>query len=135
MLSTTISPVFTNEVGTIEEHPQGYAIVRYHPVTIAIPALQELLTHLGQLLLRRGWHKVLVDSRALAVFRPEVKEWARANWIAPVITRPADLVLATLLPDNVFGRLAMTELQLGSTSGNQNLNFANEADAHAYLSC
>jgi hypothetical protein len=134
MHTSAISTVFTNAVGTIEEHPQGYAIVRYHPGTAEIPALHELLTHLGQLLLQRGWHKVLVDSRALAVFRQEVKDWGRANWIAPVIARPPELVLATLLPDNVFGRLAMTELQLGSTSGNQNLNFANEADAHAYLS-
>jgi hypothetical protein len=89
--------------------------------------------YLGQLLLRRGWHKVLVDVRALTIFRQEVKDWARANWIAPVIERPPHLVLATLLPDNVFTRLAMTELQLGSTSGNQNTNFANEAAAHAYL--
>jgi hypothetical protein len=135
MLSTAIHTVFTNAVGTIEENPQGYAIVRYHPVTIEIPALQELLTHLGQLLLRRGWHKVLVDSRALSVFRQEVKDWARANWIAPVIARPPDLVLATLLPANVFTRLAMTELQLSAASGNVNLNFADEAAAQAYLCC
>ena len=132
----TVSPppiVFSNAVGTIEEHPSGYAIVRYHPVTVEIPTLQELLVHLGQLLLRRGWHKVLVDVRALTVFRQEVKDWARANWIAPVIARPPHLVLATLLPENVFTRLAMTELQLGSTSGNENANFATEAAAHAYL--
>jgi hypothetical protein len=134
MLTPAISTVFTNGVGTIEAHPQGYAIVRYRPVTVEIAALQELLTHLGQLLLQRGWRKVLVDSRALAIFRQEVKDWARANWIAPVIARPPELVLATLLPDNVFGRLAMTELQLGSSSGNQNLNFADEAAAHTYLS-
>jgi hypothetical protein len=130
----TATTLFNNAAGTLEAHPQGYAIVRYHPGTVEIPALQELLTRLGQLLLQRGWRKVLVDTRALAVFRPEVKDWARANWIAPVIARPPELILATLLPDNVFGRLAMTELQLGSSSGNQNLNFANEADAHAYLS-
>jgi hypothetical protein len=133
MLSSSISTIFSNAVGTLQVHPQGYAIVRYHPGTVEIPALQELLTRLGQLLLQRGWHKVLVDTRALTVFRPEVKEWTRANWIAPVIARPAHLVLATLLPNDVFGRLTMTELQLGSSSGNQNLNFADEAAAHAYL--
>lgn len=127
------STTFTNAVGTIEEHASGYAIVRYHPVTVEIPALRDLLEHLGQLLLRRGWHQVLVDVRALTVFRQEVKDWARANWIAPVIARPPHLVLATLLPENVFTRLAMTELQLGSTSGNENANFATEAAAHAYL--
>lgn len=133
MAVSSPSTVFSNAVGTIEEHPSGYAIVRYHPVMVEIPALQALLVHLGQLLLRRGWHKVLVDVRALTIFRQEVKDWARANWIAPVIPRPPHLVLATLLPENVFTRLAMTELQLGSTSGNQNANFASEADAHAYL--
>lgn len=133
MSVSVISPVFTNAVGTLEAHPQGYAIVRYHAVLVEIPALQELLTHLGQLLLRRGWHKVLVDSRALAVFRQDVKDWVRANWIAPVIARPPDLVLATLLPANVFTRLALMELQLGTSSGNQNRNFADEAAAHAYL--
>lgn len=127
------STTFTNAVGTIEEQASGYAIVRYHPVTVEIPALRDLLEHLGHLLLRRGWHKVLVDVRALTVFRQEVKDWARANWIAPVIARPPHLVLATLLPENVFTRLAMTELQLGSTSGNENANFATEAAAHAYL--
>jgi hypothetical protein len=134
MLSSIISTVFTNEVGTIEAHPQGYAIVRYNPVTVEILALQELLTHLGHLLLQRGWRKVLVDTQALTVLQQEVKDWARANWIAPVIARPPNLVLATLLPDNVFSRLAMTELQLGTSSGNQNLNFAEVAAAHAYLS-
>jgi hypothetical protein len=133
MLTSTISTIFSNAVGTIEAHPQGYAIVRYHPGTVEIPALQELLTQLGQLLLRRGWRKVLVDSRALAVFRPEVKDWTRTNWLAPVIPRPPDLVLATLLPTNVFTRLAMAELQLSSTSGNLNLNFDDEGAAHAYL--
>ena len=127
------STTFTNAVGTIEEHASGYAVVRYHPVMVEIPALRDLLEHLGQLLLRRGWHKVLVDVRTLTVFRQEVKDWARANWIAPVIARPPHLVLATLLPENVFTRLAMTELQLGSTSGNENANFATEAAAHAYL--
>ncbi|MFD1874735.1 hypothetical protein [Hymenobacter bucti] len=133
MPAPVISTVFANAVGTLEAHPQGYAIVRYHAVTVEIPALHELLTHLGQLLLRRGWRKVLIDSRALAVFRQEVKDWVRANWIAPLIARPPDLVLATLLPANVFTRLALLELQLGSGNGNQNHNFADEAAAHAYL--
>ncbi|TVT43595.1 hypothetical protein FNT36_05785 [Hymenobacter setariae] len=133
MLTSTVATVFTNAVGTIEAHPQGYAIVRYHPGMVEIPALQELLMHLGQLLLQRGWRKVLVDSRELTVFRQEVKDWTRANWIAPVIPRPHELVLATLLPNNVFGRLAMAELQLSAASGNLNLNFDDEAAAHAYL--
>jgi len=127
------STIFSNVVGTIEAHPQGYAIVRYRAGTVEIPALQELLTRLGQLLLQRGWRKVLVDTRALTVFKPEVKEWARANWIGPVIARPSQLVLATLLPNDVFGRLTMTELQLASGNSNQILNFTDEAAAHAYL--
>lgn len=133
MAIATPAIVFANAVGIIEEHPSGYAIVRYHPAAVEIPALQELLVHLGQLLLRHGWHKVLVDVRALGPLRQEVKDWSRANWIAPVIARPPNLLLATLLPANVFTRLAMTELQLGSTSGNENANFADEAAAHAYL--
>jgi hypothetical protein len=46
-----------------------------------------------------------------------------------------DLVLVTLLPANVFTRLALTELQLIAASGNLNLNFADEAATHAYLFC
>lgn len=115
-------------------NPGGYAEIRYSANKPNIPDLQALLTALGQLLLQRGWHKILLDGRQLQALPETVKQWTQANWIAPVIARPAELRLATLLPADVFGRLAVQELQLGVANSHRNRNFSDETAAHAYLS-
>ena len=130
----TPSVVFANPAGTLLAHPAGYAEVRYQPGPPSIPDLEALLMQLGQLLLARSWHRALVDARQLRALPEATKAWARAHWTNPVIARPTGMVLATLLPTDVFGRLAVSELQLGAAADTNNRNFADSEAAHTYLS-
>lgn len=125
--------VFTNAAGALLAHPAGYAEVRYAANPLRIADLQPLLAQLGQLLLQRGWYRILLDVRQLKPLSEAVKQWTQANWLTPVIARPASLAQATLLPTDVFSRLGVQELQLGVSNGNRNRNFSDEAAAHAYL--
>jgi len=130
-----IAPVvFTNPAGSVLANPGGYAEIHYSAGQPNIPDLQALLTALGQLLLQRGWHKVLLDGRQLQPLPEALKRWTQANWITPVIARPANLELATILPTDVFSRLGVQELQLGVANGNHNRNFSDTEAAHKYLS-
>ncbi|NML65515.1 hypothetical protein HHL22_09895 [Hymenobacter sp. RP-2-7] len=133
MPTSAATTVFTNAAGTLLAHPAGYAEVRYAPTPLRIADLQPLLTQLGQLLLQRGWYRILLDGRQLKPLSDAVKQWTQANWTAAGIARPAHLELATLLPTDVFSRLGVQELQLGTTNGNRSRNFSDEAAAHAYL--
>jgi hypothetical protein len=61
---TTHAIYFENAAGCLSEHALGYAIVCYKLGKRVFSDVQALLTHLGHLLLRRGWHQVLSDQRA-----------------------------------------------------------------------
>ena len=63
MPTTGHSIYFENAVGRITEDPNGYAFILYYDVPRQLAELRALLTHMGQLLLRRGWHRILVDMR------------------------------------------------------------------------
>lgn len=125
--------IFTNAAGTLLAHPAGYTIVRYASGTLQVADLQALLTRLGDLLLQHNWYKLLVDLRSLPVISEAVKEWTRANWQHAGVRRPPVVVQATLLPANVFSRLAIAQLQLGADGDIETRNFPDEAAAHAYL--
>jgi hypothetical protein len=134
MPTSTATVVYSNPAGTMLAHSAGYAEMRYEPGTLRIADLHDLLTRLGELLQQRGWHKVLLNGQHLTGMPDPVKQWAHANWLTPVIARPAELRQATLVPADVFGRLALQELQAGVGTSYHNRNFADEAAAHDYLS-
>ncbi|WP_152981777.1 hypothetical protein, partial [Hymenobacter sp. AT01-02] len=58
----------------------SYAIVHYNPGKRVFSDFQALLTHLGHMLHRRGWHKVLSDQRALSPFTEQEQAYIRARW-------------------------------------------------------
>jgi hypothetical protein len=97
---------FQNPVGRLLEHPQGYAIVEYHPGPRQLSDLQGLLAQLVRLLTQRRWDKVLADQRLMQPYTPEESEWIRANWL----TRGVVFRGAILLPHDVFARLASSQL-------------------------
>lgn len=97
---------FQNPVGRLFEHPQGYAVVEYHPGPRQLTDLQGLLAQLVRLLTQRGWSKVLADQRLMQPYTPEESEWIRANWL----TRDVVFRGAILLPHDVFARLASSQL-------------------------
>jgi hypothetical protein len=103
---TTHTVYFENPVGRISEHANGYAIVQYKPGKRVFTEFQALLTHLGHLLQRRGWHKVLTDQRALAPFTDQEQTWIREAWMSPLTSRRQQTLAAVLLPHDVFARLS-----------------------------
>ncbi|RZK55020.1 MAG: hypothetical protein EOO59_10920 [Hymenobacter sp.] len=133
MPSPAPTTVFTNAAGTLLTHPAGYAVVRYHAGTLQLPDLQALVTRLGELLLQHGWYKMLLDLRALPIISESIKDWTRTHWQQAGVPRPPVLAQATLLPANVFSRLAVSQLQLGGEGDIDIRNFPEEAAAHAYL--
>ena len=97
---------YQNAVARLLEHPQGYAVVEYQPGPRQLTDLQGLLGQLVHLLTQRGWDKVLADQRLMQPYTPEESEWIRANWL----TRGVVFRGAILLPQNVFARLASSQL-------------------------
>ena len=130
---STPTTIFTNAAGTLLAHPASYTIVRYAPGALQVPDLAALPTRLGELLLSHDWYKVLLALPALPVLSEAIKEWTRANRQQPGVPRPPRLAQATLLPANVFSRLAIAQLQLGADGDIEHRNFPDEAAAHAWL--
>lgn len=92
-----------------------------------------LYGHLTALLHQRAWDKVLVDSRELTIFPEAAKEWIRTTWLPQEATQLPRLLIATLLPAGVFSRLAISQMQLETTTTSNHHNFTDEAAAIAYL--
>lgn len=102
----THSVYFENAVGQLCEHAQGYAVVRYKPGKRAFSDFQALLTHLGHLLYRRDWHKVLSDQRALSPFTEQEQAYIRARWQETAPGKYHEQLVAALLPHDVYARLS-----------------------------
>lgn len=72
--------------------------------------LQAFLTHAGQLLDRRGWHKLLGDQRWMAPYTPEESQWLTGFWLTSAQRRTDALYGAVLLPTDAFARLSVGEV-------------------------
>jgi len=103
---TTHSMYFENPVGRLSEHADGYAIVQYKPGKRVFHEFQALLTHLGQLLHRHHWHKVLTDQRMMTPFTEQERTWINERWLHAPLGVRQERVAAVLLPHDVFARLA-----------------------------
>jgi hypothetical protein len=103
---TSHSIYFENPAGRLSEHAQGYAIVHYNPGKRVFGDFQALLTHLGHMLRRRGWHKVLSDQRALAPFTEQEQAYIRARWQETAPDSHQERIVAVLLPHDVYARLS-----------------------------
>lgn len=129
----TSSPFFSNTAGTITPDPAGYAVLRYHAQHWKLPELAALYSQLTNLLLQHGWYRVLVDSRDLAFFPEEAKDWIRTSWLTGEATRLPRLLIATLLPSAVFSRLGISQMQLETVDVSHHRNFSDETSAQAFL--
>lgn len=115
---TTHLVYFENAVGRLAEHAHGYALLRYHPGKRHPADFQAFLTHLGHLLHRRGWHKVLTDQRALSPFTEPERSWIREQWMNPRPGVRRETVAAVLLPHDVFARLSTNLVMQDARDGN-----------------
>jgi len=133
-MPTSIQPVyFENAVGRITEHTAGYALVRYHAVKREPAELRALLTHLGNLLLRRNWEHILVDMRTMEPLSTPEKIMLMEEWYGGHIPRPERLRTAYVLAENALTRLAMYELQKEARKKHNSDAFATLEEAHTYL--
>jgi hypothetical protein len=134
MPESVLPVVFSNAAGELFEHPAGYALIRYHAGKRPAGAVAAMLTQAGALLLRRGWVKLLSDTRLMVSLTEEEKAWIGANWQGRQIARPGHVRVAILLPLDVFARLAVGQVQGGVAPGNiQYRNFSEAPEAHAFL--
>ncbi|WP_460502763.1 hypothetical protein [Hymenobacter agri] len=134
MPETTLTAVFANEAGELFEHPAGYALIRYQAGKRPAGAIAAMLTQAGALLLRRNWTSLLSDTRLMAPLTDEEKAWVVEHWQGRRVARPTHVRVATLLPLDVFARLAVGQIQVGVLPGNvQYKNFGEAAEAHSFL--
>ncbi|SFQ35204.1 hypothetical protein [Hymenobacter arizonensis] len=133
MLNSITSIYFQNAIGRIVEHPNGYAFVQYHRAKWDVALLRVLLVHLGELLLSRGWSRILVNLQFIEPLSNVEKEFLVAEWYSCKIPRPVSVVTAYVLADNVFARLAIHELQEVARKNNLSQSFGKLEEAEAYL--
>ena len=122
---------FENAVGRLSEHANGYAVVYYKPGKRVLSDFQAFLTHLGNLLHRRNWHKVLTDQRAMAPFTDEERLWVRDFWLAAQPGVRRETLAAVLLPEDVFARLATNLVMHDAREGALVYHVFNEEHAAA----
>lgn len=114
LLLAGLSLYYENPVGRLYEHPDGYVVVDYHAGARQLATFQAFLTHLENLLQRRGWYKMLANHRLMSPFTEEENTWLREHWLAVSHAGPREMVAAVLLPEEVFARLALSSNMLQS---------------------
>jgi hypothetical protein len=132
--STRHSVYFENAIGRITEHPEGYAFVLYHDVPRQLFELRALLTHLGQLLLRRGWHRILVDMHLIKPLSEAEKALVTKEWYGRQIARPEQVCTAFCIAADVIARLSVHEVQIEARKQQNESNaFPSLEEARAFL--
>ncbi|WBO85990.1 hypothetical protein [Hymenobacter yonginensis] len=124
---------FENAVGRILEHPEGYAWVIYKDTRRGITEFRALLTHLGQLLLRRGWSRILVDMHLIQPLSEPEKQFLVDEWYSRKIARPEHVCVAYLAAQDAVSRLSIHQIQAEARKENTSDAFQTLAEAQAYL--
>jgi hypothetical protein len=132
--ATGLPVYFANSAGRVLEHPAGYAVFEYAPGARQLSDLQALLIHTGQLLRRRQWHRLLGDQRRMTPFTAEESAWILGYWLDPANQHTQALYAAVLLAEDVFARLATTQLINDAKAATLTYHmFDNEPAAAAWL--
>lgn len=132
--SATLRVYFENAAGRVLEHPAGYVVFVYRPGPRQLPDFQALITHTSRLLVRNGWHCILGDQRQMVPLTPEEREWVVAFWQQHTMQHADHLCAAVVLPQDVFARLAASQLKSEMRYANMTYQqFADEQDAVAWL--
>ena len=105
---------FENGIGRIWEEPEGYLRLEYRPGPREAVQFRALLTHTAHALSRRQWSKVLVDQRAMDPFNPTEQAWMSTEWLPQAVSESGYRFGAVLVAQNVFARLAMTQLMMAT---------------------
>ena len=125
---------FENSVGRLWEEPEGYLRLEYKPGPRETVPFRSLLNHTAQALSRRQWSGILVDQRQMAPFNPTEQAWMTGEWLPKTVHEHGYRHGAVLVAQNVFARLAMTQLVLGARDlPHTYRTFENEGEAVAWL--
>jgi hypothetical protein len=134
MYSIGYSLYFENAAGRLLEHPDQYVIFQYHPGPRTFTDLQALLTHMGILLRRNNWHKLLGDQRLMAPFTKEESQWIVEYWLASPQQRVGGLYGAIIVAHDVFARLSMSQVMHEAQASSLTYRlFEDQALADAWL--
>lgn len=134
MPAVSRSIYFENGVGRIWEEPEAYLRLEYRSGPREEMQFRALLNHLAQALSRRGWHRILVDQQAMIPFTPSEQEWMVGQWLPRAVRENGYRYGAVVVAHNVFARLAMTQLILGSKDlPHTYRTFENDAEAVTWL--
>ena len=110
----TRSLYFENSVGRLWEEPGGYLRLDYKPGPREIVQFRALLTHAAQALSRHHWSGLLVDQRQMVPFSATEQAWMTNEWLPKAVHEHGYRNGAVVVAQNVFARLAMTQLVLGT---------------------
>ena len=105
---------FENSTGRIWEAPEGFLRLENRPVPRERVQLWALLAHLGQALPRRQWQKILADQRLMTPFTAGEQQWMATEWLPGAVLKNGYRYGAVLVAQNVFARLAMTQLVMAT---------------------
>jgi hypothetical protein len=132
----TATIFFRSTAGLVLEHArEGYAELRYLPTKRQPGDLAALLTHLGRLLLARGWHKFLSDNRQMTPYSADEKQWFISQWLSGAVPHPNPLTGVIVLPENVVARLSFLEMSMRASEASLRYRtFSELGEALAYLS-
>lgn len=134
MPSSTLSIYFENATARLLEHPDGYVIFEYKPGPRIFTDFQAALTHTGNLLRRYDWYKILSDQRQMEPFTEQETTWVTEYWLDHNRQRAGGIYAAVLLAENVFARLAATQLRHEAKAAALTYRlFDTTADATAWL--
>ena len=131
----TATIFFHSPAGLVLEHArEGYAELRYLPSKRQPGDLAALLTHLGQLLLARNWHRFLSDNRQMTPYSADEKQWFASQWLTGAVPHPEPLTGVIVLPENVVARLSFLEMSMrASEAALRYRTFQQVDEALAYL--
>ena len=105
---------FENSVGRLWEEPTGYLRLEYKPGPRGEVEFRALLTHAAQALTRHHWRSILVDQRQMTPFVMSEQTWMGTEWLPHAVHEHGYRFGAVLVAQNVFARLAMTQLVLST---------------------
>ncbi|AII53934.1 hypothetical protein [Hymenobacter sp. APR13] len=120
-------------MGRILEHPDGYAWVLYKESPRELTEFWALLTHLGQLLLRRQWRRILVDMHLIQPLSEPEKQFLVDEWYTRKIARPEHVCVAYVVARDAIARLSIHQIQAEARKQNKSDAFQTLAEAQAYL--
>ncbi|TGD82564.1 hypothetical protein [Hymenobacter wooponensis] len=123
---------FENAMGRILEHPNGYALIRYHSGKRTLADVQDLLTNLGRLLQKRGWFKMLSDQRLLSPLSEEEQALALDYWQNRHFLFGAT-VGAVIMANNQSTRLSFARIREQANGSLRYRQFENELAADFWL--